>query len=62
MVPAAGHDLWFGADPSRSGFGGRVFDGATGSPLRPVRTHDGYFDEANPAFDTIVGIATGAAP
>jgi hypothetical protein len=57
LAPPAGRDLWFGADPSRSGFGGRVFNGAPGSPLHPLSTHDGYFDEANPAFGEVVRIA-----
>ncbi len=56
LRPPAGPDLWFGTDPSRADFGGRTFGGASGSPLRPVATHDGYFDPANPAFEAIVGI------
>jgi hypothetical protein len=56
LRPPSGPDLWFGTDPTRTDFGGQVFGGVPGSPLRPVKTHDGYFDPANPAFDTIVGI------
>jgi hypothetical protein len=62
LLPRSGDDLWFGPDPSRPGFGGRPFSGAPGSPLRPVETHDAYFDEANPAFDAVVDIATGSPP
>jgi hypothetical protein len=56
LRPPSGPDLWFGTDPTRPDFGGQVFGGAPGSPLQPVKTHDGYFDPANPAFDAIVGI------
>jgi hypothetical protein len=56
LRPPSGPDLWFGTDPTRSDFGGEVFRGAPGSPLRPVATHDGYLDPTNPAFEAIVGI------
>jgi hypothetical protein len=62
LLAPSGDDLWFGADPSGTRFGAQVFNGAPGSPLHPVRTHDGYFNETNPAFDTIVDIATGGQP
>jgi len=56
LRPPSGPDLWFGTDPTRTDFGGEVFRSAPGSPLRPVATHDGYFDPTNPAFEAIVGI------
>jgi hypothetical protein len=57
--PGAGDSLWFGADPSRSGFGGQVFASDPGSPLHPIRTHNGYFDDRNDALDDIAAIAEG---
>jgi hypothetical protein len=56
LRPPSGPDLWFGTDPTRNDFGGRVFGGAPGSPLRPVATHDGYFEPTNPAFGELVRI------
>jgi hypothetical protein len=52
-------DLWFGADPSRPAFGGQVFSGDPGSPLHPLRTHDGYLDTGNDALDDVAAIVRG---
>jgi hypothetical protein len=61
-VPAAGpllafgrpeRDLWFGTNPSDSGFGGRVF------ASQPDAGHLGYWDPGRPALDGLAGIVTG---
>ncbi|MFD6732935.1 hypothetical protein ACFWDZ_17675, partial [Micromonospora aurantiaca] len=44
--------LWFGADPSAPGFGGRRF------PSAP-HGHTGYWDPDNPALDGMARIVLG---
>jgi Alpha/beta hydrolase len=41
------HDLWYGMNPSRPEFGGRIFGSDPGSWRHPFATHDGYFDGAS---------------
>ncbi|SCG56298.1 alpha/beta hydrolase [Micromonospora inositola] len=52
LLDRAGHELWFGHDPSDPGFGGRPFpSGRYG--------HTGYWDPGNPALDGMARIVLG---
>ncbi|WP_439427174.1 alpha/beta hydrolase [Micromonospora sp. LA-10] len=52
LLDPHGERLWFGADPSAPGFGGRRF------PSAP-RGHTGYWDPDNPALDGMARIVLG---
>ncbi|MGC4893978.1 alpha/beta hydrolase [Micromonospora sp. DT31] len=52
LLDPSGDRLWFGADPSAPGFGGRRFPSSR-------RGHTGYWDDDNPALDGMARIVLG---
>lgn len=50
-------DLWHGVDPSSAQFGGQVFSSAVGTD--PFDAHASYFDDGNPALQTMAEIVVG---
>jgi hypothetical protein len=50
-------DLWHGVDPSSGQFGGQVFSSAVGTD--PFDAHASYFDDGNPALQTMAEIVVG---
>jgi alpha/beta hydrolase family protein len=52
-------DLWYGTNPSRPEFGGRVFHSDPGSWRHPAVAHDAYFDNGSASLDAIAAIVNG---
>ncbi|WP_144121793.1 alpha/beta hydrolase [Catellatospora sichuanensis] len=50
-------DLWHGVDPSSEQFGARVF--ASNAGTDPFDAHGRYFDENNPALQSLAQVVTG---